>query len=118
MSAPRRFGARPRAGASEPRSLAGALAGLRSDVAPRTLLAAAQEAWPAAAGELVAAQAEPVSEREGVVRIACRTATWAQELDLMQMELLERLREALDEGPFAGRLEGLRFSADAARGET
>ncbi len=47
----------------------------------------------------VAAQADPVSEREGVVTIACRSATWAQELDLMQAELLPRLREALAGGP-------------------
>jgi predicted nucleic acid-binding Zn ribbon protein len=58
-----------------------------------------------------------VSEREGVVTIACRSATWAQELDLMQGELLPRMREALAEGPFADRLEGLRFTADAARTE-
>ena len=49
------------------------------------------------------------------VTIACRSATWAQELDLMQDELLDRLRERLAGGPFADGLEGLRFTADAAR---
>lgn len=117
MSEPKRFGGGGSRASQGPRSLAGALAGVRADVAPLTLLSAAQEAWPAAVGELVAAQAEPVSEREGVLSVACRTATWAQELDLMQTELLERLRQALEEGPFADRLEGLRFSADAARND-
>ena len=67
------------------------------------------------AAEAVAAEAEPVSERNGVVTVACRSATWAQELDLLQSELLERLRTGLAERGFEGDLEGLRFTADAAR---
>jgi predicted nucleic acid-binding Zn ribbon protein len=100
-----------------PRSLAEALESVRSEVAPQTLLAAAQEAWPRAAGSLVAAQGEPVAERGGVVTVACATATWAQELDLMGPQILEKLRAELAEGPFAEGLEGLRFTADAARRE-
>ena len=76
-----------------------------------------QEAWSDAAGPLVAAQGDPVSERGGVVTVACRSATWAQELDLMSPVLLEKLREALGLGPFSEGLEGLRFTADAARGD-
>lgn len=102
----------------QPHPLAAALEAVRADVAPITLLASVQEAWPEVAGAGVAAQANPVSEREGVVTIACRSATWAQELDLMQVELLERLREQLSAGPFATALSGLRFSADAARGDS
>ena len=102
----------------QPHPLAAALDAVRADVAPLTLLAAVQEAWSAVAGKTVAAQADPVTEKGGVVTIACRSATWAQELDLMQVELLERLRERLDGGPFEGVLEGLRFSADAARGDS
>lgn len=98
-----------------PRSLGDALRGVRGALAPATLLGAVQEAWPAAAGDLVAAQADPVAEREGVVTVACRSATWAQELDLMQTELLERLREEVAGGGFEGGLQGLRFTADAAR---
>ena len=104
-------------GHDEPHQLASALEAVRAEVAPQTLLASVQETWPQVAGATVAAQADPVSEREGVVTIACRSATWAQELDLMQGELLPRMREALAEGPFADRLEGLRFTADAARAE-
>lgn len=102
----------------EPRSLADALRDVRSDVAPATLLGAVQEAWFEAVGETVAAEGEPVAERDGVVTIACRSATWAQELDLMQAELLERLRERISEHPVQGSLRGLRFTADAARRDT
>ena len=100
-----------------PRSLAAALESVRSEVAPQTLLAAVQESWPEAAGTLAAAQGDPVSERDGVVTIACRSATWAQELDLMSPVLLEKLREALGPGADSEALRGLRFTADAARGD-
>jgi predicted nucleic acid-binding Zn ribbon protein len=101
----------------QPHQLGAALDAVRARVAPQTLLAAAQEAWPAVAGATVAAQADPIAERNGVVTVACRSATWAQELDLMQPELLARLRGALAEGPYEDRLEGLRFTADAARAD-
>ena len=104
-----------RRGHDVPHPLAAALDAVRAEVAPATLLAAVQEAWPGVAGGPVAAQAEPAAERDGVVTVACRSATWAQELDLMQVELLQRLRERLADGPFAEALAGLRFSADAAR---
>jgi len=93
------------------------MARLRADVAPLTLLAAVQEAWPRAAGKGVAAQADPVSERDGVVTVACRSATWAQELDLMQVDLVERLREELHEGDLEPAFRGLRFRADGGRSD-
>jgi predicted nucleic acid-binding Zn ribbon protein len=101
-----------------PRTLGAALRPARRRARPRTLLAAVQETWPRVAGEAVVAQAEPVSEREGVVTVACRSATWAQELDLLQADILERLNEALEEWTPEGSeapLNGLRFTADAAR---
>jgi len=101
-----------------PRSLAGALEAVRAEVSPQTLLAAVQEAWPDAAGRLAAAQGDPVAERNGVVTIACRSATWAQELDLMSPILAEKLGERLESGPFADALLGLRFTAAAARGDS
>ena len=97
------------------RRIGDALAPVRAEAAPATLLAAVQELWPRTAGEAVAAESEPVAEREGVVTVACRSATWAQELDLLQSQLLERLRAGLAERGFEGRLERLRFTADAAR---
>src|ERR687898_3224430 len=66
-----------------PRRLAGALAETMSRAAPATPLAAVQAVWERAAGAEVAAQARPVEERDGVVTVACRSATWAQELDLL-----------------------------------
>ena len=45
-----------------------------------------------------------------MVTVACRSATWAQELDLMQEDLTVRLN-----APCEQRIEGLRFAADAAR---
>jgi predicted nucleic acid-binding Zn ribbon protein len=101
-----------------PRPLGAVVRDARAQAEPRTLLAATQSAWPAAAGARVAAEAEPVAEREGVVTIACRSATWAQELDLLQPELLERLNGALseaDELAGGGGVQALRFTADASR---
>ena len=111
----KRLGDRPRRTRDEPHPLASALDAVRAEVAPLTLLASVQEAWPEVAGATVAAQAQPVTERSGVVSVACRSATWAQELDLMPIELLGRLRQQLAGGPFAEALEGLRFDAGAAR---
>ena len=65
--------------------------------APRTGLAAAQTVWAEVVGEAIAAVAEPVAEREGVLTIHCQSATWAQELSLMEGELLRRLNERLGE---------------------
>jgi predicted nucleic acid-binding Zn ribbon protein len=64
---------------------------------PRTDLAAAQTVWAEAVGEAIAAAAEPVAERDGVLTIRCQSATWAQELSLMEGELLKRLAERLAE---------------------
>jgi hypothetical protein len=62
-----------------------------------------------------------VAERDGLVTVACRSATWAQELDLLQTELIERLNGALSEWAEAGAespVRALRFSADAPRHES
>jgi predicted nucleic acid-binding Zn ribbon protein len=73
------------------------------------------------AGEGVADQASPVAERDGQVTVTCRSSTWAQELDLLQAELLVRLNRALSEGDHEGQkspVTALRFTADAARHES
>ena len=80
-----------------PRPAAGAFRAARDKAAPQTGLAAVQAAWRDAVGEQLAAVAEPVSERSGTLTIVCADAVWAQELDLMQGQLLERLRSALGE---------------------
>jgi predicted nucleic acid-binding Zn ribbon protein len=80
---------------SQPRSIAAALGSVREAVSPATPLAAVQAAWNEAVGERVAAEARPVAEREGTITVACRAATWAQELDLLHDELLSGLRAAV-----------------------
>ncbi len=95
----------------QPRPLGDSLARVLAEKAPRTLLAEVQAAWPSACGDAIAAASEPVSERDGTVTIACRSGAWAQELELMQEPLTERLEARIG----AGRLAGLRFTADLSR---
>jgi predicted nucleic acid-binding Zn ribbon protein len=96
--------------ARHPHALGEAVGRIRAASAPKTPLAAVEMAWPDAVGPGAAAEATPVSERDGVVTVACRSATWAQELDLLGPEILERLNAALERP-----LKALRFTADAAR---
>jgi predicted nucleic acid-binding Zn ribbon protein len=91
----------------QPRKLGDALTAAVEPMAPATLLGAVQSAWPKAVGERVAAEATPVSERDGVVTVACRSASWAQELDLLAGEIASKLRSEL---PAGAQLQALRFS--------
>lgn len=59
--------------------------------APAGLLATVQSAWRDAVGAAIAAESEPVAERAGVVTVACRSAVWAQELELIEADLRARL---------------------------
>jgi predicted nucleic acid-binding Zn ribbon protein len=94
-----------------PRPAAGALRAALDRAAPKTPLAALQASWAELVGERIAAVARPVSERGGEVQVSCTDSVWAQELDLMQGQLLERLRERLGErAP-----KSLRFRAESAR---
>jgi predicted nucleic acid-binding Zn ribbon protein len=93
-----------------PRPLAVALEAVRRDASPATLLAAVQAAWPGVAGEGLAGAAQPVSERDGVVTVACESGVWAQELELLGPDLRERLNAAL-EGP---RVAKLRFQVGSS----
>jgi predicted nucleic acid-binding Zn ribbon protein len=80
-----------------PRQASSAFRVARDLAAPRTGLAAIQSAWAQTVGEQLAAVAAPVSERAGTLTIECTDSVWAQELDLMQTQLLERLKVALGE---------------------
>jgi predicted nucleic acid-binding Zn ribbon protein len=93
-----------------PRPVAFALDALTGSIAPATLLAQVQRAWPEAAGEAFARTCDPVSERDGVVRVACESAVWAQELDLMS----ERVVAALNAQLGRPAVRGLRAGADRA----
>ena len=80
---------------SAPRPVGVALEALADALAPATLLAQVQRAWPEAAGEAFSNVSEPVGERDGVVVVACDGAVWAQELDLMSELVVGRLNAAL-----------------------
>jgi predicted nucleic acid-binding Zn ribbon protein len=80
-----------------PRPAANALRAALDRAAPKTPLAALQAAWVETVGEQIAAVATPVSERGGEVLVTCTDSVWAQELDLMQEQLLQRLGDRLGE---------------------
>jgi predicted nucleic acid-binding Zn ribbon protein len=96
----------------EPKPAGLAIAALAERLAPQTLLAEVQRMWPEAVGEAVAAQAQPTGERDGVLVVTCASAVWAQELDLMSPDLIERLNARLA----GGRIRALRCRATPARG--
>jgi predicted nucleic acid-binding Zn ribbon protein len=78
-----------------PRPVGEALGALLARLAPASTLAAVQDVWAGSVGEVVAAQAAPIGERDGVLTVACTEAVWAHELELMGPELVERLNLAL-----------------------
>ena len=100
-----------------PRALSVALEDVVRDAEPATLLARVQAVWPEVAGPGMSASATPVSERGGVVTVACESAVWAQELELLGPDLLTRFGDALagEPGRPAGALvKKLRFVVGSA----
>jgi predicted nucleic acid-binding Zn ribbon protein len=81
-----------------PRPIGTALDPLRDGWAPETLLAEVVQVWPAAVGEVIAAEATPHRERGGVLTVSCSASVWAQELDLMAPSIVARLNEHLRRG--------------------
>jgi predicted nucleic acid-binding Zn ribbon protein len=81
-----------------PRPLSSALLQLQGRVAPQTVLAEVQRLWPELVGRVIAAEAEPVGERAGIVTINCSGAVWAAELDGDSEVILGRLNEHLTHG--------------------
>jgi predicted nucleic acid-binding Zn ribbon protein len=81
----------------QPKQVAAALHRVVDGIAPHTTLARVQRHWAEVAGTALAREATPVSERAGVVTIACRSSVWAQELDMLSEPLVERLNAALGE---------------------
>jgi predicted nucleic acid-binding Zn ribbon protein len=88
-----------------PRPAGDALQAALRQAAPKTRLASVQSVWEEVVGERIAAVAQPISERDGEVTVACSDPVWTQELDLMQEQLQRGLHERL--GDAAPRL--LRF---------
>jgi predicted nucleic acid-binding Zn ribbon protein len=94
-----------------PRPLSAALDRVTAGLAPPSTLARVQAVWADVAGAAIGTEAEPVSERAGTVTFECRSAVWAQELDLLSGDLLERLNEALG----GASVKALRFAAGGLR---
>ncbi|HZN89780.1 MAG TPA: DciA family protein [Thermoleophilaceae bacterium] len=92
-----------------PRRLELALGGVLARAEPATLLARVQSAWPGVAGPALAASTRPASEREGTITVACDSAVWAHELELLAAELLPRLNKALASGDGGAEAARLRF---------
>lgn len=86
-------------GRRAPRPLSAALTRVQDALEPPSLLAAVQAAWTPVVGDAIAAVAEPVSERDGVVTVRCADSVWAEELTLMAEDLVSRLRRRLDGPP-------------------
>lgn len=78
-----------------PRPMAQAVQALTERLQPLSGLAAIQRVWADAVGPAIAAQAEPVSERAGEVTIACHSAVWAHEVQLLAPTLIGALNTAL-----------------------
>jgi predicted nucleic acid-binding Zn ribbon protein len=93
-----------------PRPLAAAVDAFTATLVPATPLARVQMVWAEAVGEAVAREAEPVAVRDATLTVACRSAVWAHELDLMSGEVVAALNGALG----APVLDGLRCRADQA----
>ena len=91
-----------------PRPLALVLDDVVERSEPATALGRAQGVWRDVAGPGLAPFTEPVSERDGVLTVACESAAWAHELELLGPDLLSRMNEALG-GPQRGTLARLRF---------
>jgi predicted nucleic acid-binding Zn ribbon protein len=89
-----------------PRPIGTAIGEALERAEPATVLAAVQSAWAGAVGEAIAREATPVAERSGVVTVACSSAAWAQELDLLGSRILDQIRPELPSGMA---LESLRF---------
>jgi predicted nucleic acid-binding Zn ribbon protein len=96
-----------------PRPLSAALDRLTPSLSPPSTLARVQGVWPEVAGQALSAEAEPVSEHAGTLTFQCRSAVWAQELDLLSTDLLERLNEAVQ----GSSLTRLRFISGGRRAE-
>jgi predicted nucleic acid-binding Zn ribbon protein len=92
----------------QPRPVGEVAARFRRAAAPPTLLARVQTSWSQAVGETIADQARPVSDRDGVVTVRCRSAVWAAELTMLSDQLSDQVNEALSGGPS---VKALRFVA-------
>ena len=78
-----------------PRPLAHALEAAVAHLAPQTPLARVQAVWTDAVGEGIAAQGTPVRLAAGRLTVYCEHAAWAENLQLLGLEIARRLNERL-----------------------
>lgn len=82
-----------------PRAMSSALDAVMARVEPRTPLAGLQRVWPGAVGEALAPHATPTAmSGDGVVTVSCDAAVWAQEVELLSYEVIQRLNAELGSG--------------------
>jgi predicted nucleic acid-binding Zn ribbon protein len=83
---------------STPRTPGDALDGLLEAIAPEDAedlgLARIQRAWSAAVGPAIAAASRPVAVVDGVLHVACQEATWAHEIQMLEVTVVARIRDA------------------------
>ena len=92
-----------------PRPLRAVLQAVTNQAAPAGLLPRVQSAWAEVAGPVVAGETQPLSERDGAVTVACASAAWAQELELLRGDLEARLNARLGDARSAHPVRELRF---------
>jgi hypothetical protein len=78
-----------------PRSVAHALDALTAGLAPPTVLAEVQRAWPRAVPPVFEGRAMPRREKDGVVVVVCSEAVIASELDLLSERIRAKLNTAI-----------------------
>ena len=64
--------------------------------------------WADIVGEKIASATEARDIRDGVLRVACRSSVWANELMMLKPQLLKRLSEAVGQAV----VKDIRFSAE------
>ena len=78
-----------------PRPLSHAIEAAVGDLAPRTPLARVQAVWTEAVGECNAAQGTPVRLAAGRLTVYCEHSGWAENLQLLGLEIARRLNERI-----------------------
>lgn len=81
-----------------PKPIGSALDRVLQSIAPQTPLADVQAAWPQAVGPQIAAVTRVTEEHDGTVMIECESSVWAQELEMMGPQLLDKLTSKMS-GP-------------------
>jgi predicted nucleic acid-binding Zn ribbon protein len=80
-----------------PRLLAHAIEAAVGELAPQTPLARVQGVWSEAVGEVNAAQGTPVRLAAGRLTVYCEHSGWAENLQLLGLEIARRLNDCIGE---------------------